>query len=649
MTTASTKQTHSFQTEVTQLLHLMVHSLYSNKEIFLRELISNSADACDKLRFKAISDDNLYQGDSDLKVQIAMDKEAGTLTISDNGVGMTEAEVIENLGTIAKSGTAEFIKQLSQDEKNSASLIGQFGVGFYSSFIVADRVTVETLAAGATEAVRWESTGDGSFTIEPAEKTVRGTCITLHLKEDAKEFAEDARIRNIIHTYSEHLSIPVQLLEVIYPSPELSEEDAADPEKVAAKAEKDAKVPDWETVNKAKALWTESKSDLTNEDYNEFYKHVAHDFSDPLTWAHNSVEGKLEYTSLLYVPGRAPFDLWNRDKTSGLKLYVQRVFIMDDAEQFLPSYLRFIRGVLDSNDLPLNISREILQDSAIGQSLKSAVTKRSLDMLKKLAKSDPEKYQTMWNEFGQVLKEGPAEDFANKDAVAKLLRFNSTHTDTEAQNVSLEDYVTRMKDGQKSIYFITAESLQAAKTSPHLEIFRKKGIEVLLLTDRIDEWLVSHLTEFDGKQLHSVAKGELDLGDLEDKEDKEKLEKENEEAKQFLERVKEVLTDKVTGARLTHRLTDTPACVVTGEHDMGAQMAQIMKAAGQNVPDTKPTFELNPEHDLVKRIEEEQDEEAFSEWVHLLFEQALLSERGQLDDPATFTSRLNRMLLKLAK
>lgn len=649
MTTASTKQTHSFQTEVTQLLHLMVHSLYSNKEIFLRELISNSADACDKLRFKAISDDNLYQGDSDLKVQITMDKEAATLTISDNGVGMTEAEVIENLGTIAKSGTAEFIKQLSQDEKNSASLIGQFGVGFYSSFIVADRVTVETLAAGATEAVCWESTGDGSFTIEPAEKTDRGTSITLHLKEDAKEFAEDARVRNIIHTYSEHLSIPVQLLEVIHPSPELSEEDAADPEKVAAKAEKDAKVPDWETVNKAKALWTESKSDLTNEDYNEFYKHVAHDFSDPLTWAHNSVEGKLEYTSLLYVPGRAPFDLWNRDKTSGLKLYVQRVFIMDDAEQFLPSYLRFIRGVLDSNDLPLNISREILQDSAIGQSLKSAVTKRSLDMLKKLAKSDPEKYQTMWNEFGQVLKEGPAEDFANKDAVAKLLRFNSTHTDTETQNVSLEDYVTRMKDGQNSIYFITAESLQAAKTSPHLEIFKKKGIEVLLLTDRIDEWLTSHLTEFDGKQLHSVAKGELDLGDLEDKEDKEKLEKENEEAKQFLERVKEVLSEKITNARLTHRLTDTPACVVVGEHDMGAQMAQIMKAAGQAVPDTKPTFELNPEHALVKRIEDEQDEEAFSEWVHLLFEQALLSERGQLDDPATFTSRLNRMLLKLAK
>ena len=649
MTTASTKQTHSFQTEVTQLLHLMVHSLYSNKEIFLRELISNSADACDKLRFKAISNDNLYQGDSDLKVQISMDKEAGTLTISDNGVGMTEAEVIENLGTIAKSGTAEFIKQLSQDEKNSSSLIGQFGVGFYSSFIVADRVTVETLAADATDAIRWESTGDGSFTIEPTDKTTRGTSIILHLKEDAIEFAEDARIRNIIHTYSEHLSIPVQLLEVIYPAPELSEEDAADPEKVAEKAEKDAKVPEWETVNKAKALWTESKSDLTNEDYNEFYKHVAHDYSDPLTWAHNSVEGKMEYTSLLYVPGRAPFDLWNRDRTSGLKLYVQRVFIMDDAEQFLPSYLRFIRGVLDSNDLPLNISREILQDSAIGQSLKSAVTKRSLDMLKKLAKSDPEKYQTMWNEFGQVLKEGPAEDFANKDAVAKLLRFNSTHTDTEVQNVSMEDYVTRMKEGQKSVYFITAESLQAAKTSPHLEIFKKKGIEVLLLTDRIDEWLVSHLTEFDGKQLHSVTKGELDLGDLEDKEDKEKLEKENEEAKQFLERVKEVLTDKVTTVRLTHRLTDTPACVVTGEHDMGAQMAQIMKAAGQNVPDTKPTFELNPEHDLVKRIDDEQDEEAFSEWVHLLFEQALLSERGQLDDPATFTSRLNRMLLKLAK
>jgi len=649
MTTANKKQTHHFQTEVTQLLHLMVHSLYSNKEVFLRELISNSADACDKLRFKAISNDNLYNGDSDLKIRLAMDKEANTLTISDNGIGMTESEVIDNLGTIAKSGTADFIKQLSQSEKNDASLIGQFGVGFYSAFMVADKVKVETLAAGTTEAVCWESTGDGSFTIEPSDKTDRGTSITLYLKEEAKEYSEDYRIRNIVHTYSEHIAIPVQLLEIIYPKPPLSEEDAADPEKVAEREKEQARVPQWETVNKAKAMWTEAKTELSSEDYVEFYKQVAHDYTDPLTWSHNHVEGKNEYISLLYVPGKAPYDLWNRDRTSGLKLYVQRVFIMDDAEQFLPSYLRFIRGVLDSNDLPLNVSRELLQDSTVGKNLKSAITKRSLDMLKKLSKSDPDKYQTMWKEFGQVLKEGPAEDFSNREDIAKLLRFNSTHEDAVAQNVSLEDYVSRMQEGQKDIYYITAESLQAAKTSPHLEIFKKKGIEVLLLTDRIDEWLVSHLTDFDGKQLHSVTKGKLDLGDLDDKEDKEKLEKENEEAKQFLERIKETLKDKVSEVRLTHRLTDTPACVVAGEYDLGPQMAQIMKAAGQPVPDTKPSFELNPTHALVKRIENEQDEEAFSEWVHLLFEQALLSERGQLEDPATFTSRLNRMLLKLAQ
>ncbi len=633
------KQTHSFQTEVNQLLHLMVHSLYSNKEIFLRELISNGADACDKLRFKAISDDSLYAGDSELHIRISTDTEKGTLTISDNGIGMTEEEVIQNLGTIARSGTAEFLKQLSSDQKNASNLIGQFGVGFYSSFIVADDVTVDTLAAGSKDAVRWESKGDGNFTIEPIDKKDRGTTITLHLKEDAREFAEDYRIRSIINKYSDHISVPVEMIKPEAPK----DADAKDDEKVEDKA------PEWEVVNKVKALWTESKKDLTDEDYKEFYKHVSHDFQDPLVWAHNKVEGKLEYTSLLYIPAKAPFDLWNRERPQGLKLYVQRVFIMDDAEQFLPLYLRFVKGVLDSNDLPLNISREILQDNAITQSLRSAVTKRVLDTLSKLAKNDAEKYQLFWNEFGQVLKEGPAEDFANKDAIAKLLRFASTHNDSDIQNVSLEDYVSRMKKGQKDIYYITAESYVAAKNSPHLEIFKKKGIEVLLLTDRVDEWLVSHLTEFDGKKLLSVTRGELDLGELEDKKDKAKLDKENEKAKPFLEHVKTVLGESVADVRLTHRLTDTPACIVQGEGDLGPQMAQILKAAGQAVPESKPIFELNPENEVVKKLEKEQDDEAFSEWAHLLFEQAVLAERGQLDDPMTFTNRLNRMLLKLSK
>jgi molecular chaperone HtpG len=638
MTTKNQKKTHSFQTEVTQLLHLMVHSLYSNKEIFLRELISNSADACDKLRFKAVSDADLYEGDADLKIRISTDKEKGTLTISDNGIGMTEEEVIQNLGTIARSGTAEFLKQMSGEQKSDSQLIGQFGVGFYSSFIVAEKVTVLTRGAGTKEGVCWESTGDGSFTIEPVEKAQRGTSITLHLKEEEKEFSEDYRVRNIISKYSDHISVAVEMLKV--ETPELDEDGK--PKEVAEKA------PEWEVVNKAKALWTEPKSELKDEDYAEFYKHIAHDFADPLTWAHNHVEGKMEYTSLLYIPAKAPFDLWQRDRAQGLKLYVQRVFIMDDAEQFLPSYLRFVKGVLDSNDIPLNVSREILQDNSVTQSLRSAVTKRVLDTLKKLAKNDPEKYQIFWNEFGAVLKEGPAEDFANKEAIANLLRFASTEKDDQQQVVSFEDYVSRMKQGQKDIYYITAESFQAAKTSPHLEIFRKKGIEVLLLTERVDEWLVSHLTEFGDKKLVSVTRGELDLGELEDKQDKEKLDKENQQAKPFLERMNKVLEEKVKEIRLTHRLTDTPACIVQDEGDLGPQMAQILKAAGQAVPDSKPILELNPEHLFVKKLEQEQDEEDFSEWANLLLEQAILAERGQLDDPMTFTTRLNRMLLKLS-
>ncbi len=639
MTTKNQKKTHSFQTEVTQLLHLMVHSLYSNKEIFLRELISNSADACDKLRFKAVSNADLYEGDADLKIRISTDKENGTLTISDNGIGMTEEEVIQNLGTIARSGTAEFLKQLSGEQKSDSQLIGQFGVGFYSSFIVAEKVSVITRGAGSKQGVCWESTGDGSFTIEPVDKAERGTSITLHLKQDEKEFAEDFRVRSIISKYSDHISVAVEMLKV----------ETAEYDEDGKPKEVEAKEPEWEVVNKAKALWTEPKSALKDEDYAEFYKHVAHDFSDPLTWAHNRVEGKMEYTSLLYIPAKAPFDLWQRDRAQGLKLYVQRVFIMDDAEQFLPSYLRFVKGVLDSNDLPLNISREILQDNSITQSLRSAVTKRVLDTLKKLAKNDAEKYQTFWSEFGSVLKEGPAEDFANKEAIANLLRFASTDKDDEQQIVSFEDYISRMKKGQKDIYYITAESFQAAKNSAHLEIFRKKGIEVLLLSERVDEWLVSHLTEFDGKQLVSVTRGELDLGELEDKKDKEKLDKENEQAKPFLERMSKTLQGKVKEIRLTHRLTDTPACIVQGDGDLGPQMAQILKAAGQAVPDSQPILELNPEHLFVKKLENEQDEDDFEEWANLLLEQAILSERGQLDDPMSFTTRLNRMLLKLSK
>jgi len=638
MSKTEQKQTHSFQTEVNQLLHLMVHSLYSNKEIFLRELISNAADACDKLRFNAVSDDTLYAGDSELKIRISMDPDNKTLTISDNGIGMTEEEVIQNLGTIAKSGTAEFLKQMNQDQKSASNLIGQFGVGFYSSFIVAATVTVDTLAAGSKKAVRWESSGDGNFTIEEVDKASRGTSITLYLNEESSEFSEDYRIRSVISKYSDHISVPVEMIKKEVPA------DDKEDEKEVENSD-----PEWEVVNKAKALWTEAKKDLSDDEYKEFYKHVSHDFQDPLIWAHNKVEGKMEYTSLLYIPSKAPFDLWNRERAQGLKLYVQRVFIMDDAEQFLPLYLRFVKGVLDSNDLPLNISREILQDNAVTQNLRSAVTKRVLDTLQKLAKNDAEKYQSFWQEFGQVLKEGPAEDFANKELISKLLRFASTENDNSIQNVSFEDYVGRMKEGQKDIYYITAESFAAAKNSPHLEIFKKKDIEVLLLSDRVDEWLVSHLTEFDGKKLISITRGELDLGDLEDKKDKEKLEKENEEAQSFLEQIKTVLENEVSDVRLTHRLTDTPACIVQGDGDLGPQMAQILKAAGQAVPDSKPIFEINPQHDIIKNLENDHDEDSFAEWSHLLFEQAMLAESGQLEDPMAFTTRLNRMLLKLAK
>lgn len=633
MSVTAEKQTHSFQTEVKQLLHLMVHSLYSNKEIFLRELISNAADAADKLRFKALDDASLLADDPELRIRITTDKDAKTLTISDNGIGMTEEEVIAHLGTIAKSGTADFLSKLTGDKKKDSKLIGQFGVGFYSAFIVADKVTVVTRAAGvdADQAVIWESAGDGEFTIEPTSKDTRGTDIILHLKAGEEEFLEDYRLRTIIGKYSDHISLPVEMHKVHH------DDDKDKPSE-----------PEFEVVNKATALWTRPKSEITDEEYQEFYKHVAHDFQDALTWSHNQVEGKQEYTSLLYIPAKAPFDMWNRDRVRGVKLYVQRVFIMDDAEQFLPVYLRFVRGLIDSNDLPLNVSREILQDSSVTQSLRSATVSRVLKMLEQLAKKDQEKYQQFWNEFGQVLKEGPGEDFANKEKIASLFRFSSTHTDSKEQTVSLDDYIERMKPEQDKIYYIATDSFLAAKNSPHLEIFRKKRIEVLLMHDRIDEWTVSHLQEYKGKQFVSVTQGSLDLGNLEDAEDKKAQEQASKEHEDLVKRVKEVLGDKVADVRITLRLTNTPACIVAGEGDMPLQIVKMMQAAGQPVPDVKPVFELNPEHALIQLVEKEQDQDQFNEWVDVLFDQAQLAEAGQLEDPASFATKLNKLLLKLA-
>ncbi|QYK02904.1 molecular chaperone HtpG [Shewanella psychrotolerans] len=634
----SQQETHGFQTEVKQLLNLMIHSLYSNKEIFLRELVSNAADAADKLRYQALTKDELYEGDGELRVRVSADKEKGTVTIEDNGIGMTRDGVIEHLGTIAKSGTAEFFKNLSGDESKDSQLIGQFGVGFYSSFIVADKVTVRTRAAGhaADEGVQWESAGEGDFTVENIVKETRGTEIILHLRDDEKEFADDYRLRSIITKYSDHISVPVEMWQEGTPAQEASEEGG---EAIPATEGY------WKAMNKATALWTRNKSDVTDEEYQEFYKHISHDFSDPLLWSHNRVEGKQEYTSLLYIPAKAPWDMWNRDRKHGLKLFVQRVFVMDDAEQFMPSYLRFVQGLIDSNDLPLNVSREILQDNKITTALRTAVTKRVLGMLEKLAKNDPEKYQSFWAEFGQVLKEGPAEDFANKEKIAGLLRFASTHTNEAAHSVSLSDYVSRMKEGQNKIYYIVADSHEAAANSPHLELLRKKEIEVLLMSERIDEWLISHLTEFDGKQLHSVTRGDLELGELEDAGEKEAQEKLETESEGLVKRVKDVLGDKVSAVKVTTRLTDTPACVVAGEGEMSSQMIKLMQAAGQSVPESKPVFELNPEHPLVSRLDAEQDEELFGQWAELLLQQAQLSEKGSLADPSAFIKLMNKMLL----
>lgn len=629
MTVEANKETLGFQTEVKQLLHLMIHSLYSNKEIFLRELISNASDAEDKLRFAALKDDSLYEGDPELKIRLDFDEEVNTVTLTDNGIGMTRDDVIQNLGTIARSGTAEFLQQLSGDEKKDSKLIGQFGVGFYSSFIVADKVDVFTRRAGAPaeEGVHWESKGDGEFSIEQVNLENHGTRIVLHLKSDAKEFANGWKLRSLVKKYSDHISFPVVM---------------------KAESDEGEKKDEYETVNDATALWTLPRTEIKDEEYKEFYKHIAHDFEDPLTWSHNKVEGKLDYTSLLYIPARAPFDLYNREAPRGLKLYVQRVFIMDDAEQFLPLYLRFAKGVIDSNDLSLNVSREILQNDSTVESIRTALTKRVLDMLSKLANKDPEQYQKFWGEFGTVLKEGPAEDFSNREKIAGLLRFASTHTGESAQNVSLDDYISRMKEGQKKLYYITADNFTAAKSSPHLEVFRKKGIEVLILTDRIDEWMMGYLSEYDGKQFQDVARGDLDLGEVETEEDKKHKEEAAEEHKDLLERIKSALSDRVQEVRVTNRLTDSPACLVVGDFDMGAQMKKIMEAAGQKVPDSKPIFEINVDHPLVQRLESEKGEERFNELSAVILDQATLASGEQLPDPGAYVTRLNRLLLELA-
>ena len=641
MSAEAVKETRGFETEAKQLLHLMIHSLYSNKEIFLRELVSNASDAADKLRFEALKNADLFEGDSELKIRVEFDKDAKTVTIRDNGIGMGRDEVVENLGTIAKSGTAAFMSNLSGDEKKDSQLIGQFGVGFYSAFIVADKVTVNTRRAGAaaSEGVRWESEGEADYSIESIEKADRGTEIILHLKADQEEFADGWRLRSIIKKYSDHISLPVEMIK----------EDTGAENKDGEEAEAAEPAIEYEVINTAKALWTRPRSEVSDDEYKEFYKHISHDYSDPTKWSHNRVEGKLDYTSLLYLPSKAPFDMYNRDAARGLKLYVQRTFIMDDAEQFLPLYLRFIKGVVDSNDLSLNVSREILQKDPNIDSMRSALTKRVLDMLEKMAKNDADKYSEFWKEFGQVLKEGPAEDFSNKEKIAGLFRFASTHNDSEAQEQSLADYIGRMKEGQDKIYYVVAENFNTAKNSPHLEVFRKKGIEVLLLSDRVDDWLMGHLMEFDSKSFQDVGKGALDLGDLDSEEEKEEQKKVEEEFKSFVERMQDVLKDDVEAVRVTHRLTDSPACLVVGEHDMGAQMRRLLEQAGQEMPESKPTIEVNPEHPLVVQMDNESDEDRFADLAKVIFDQASLAEGGSLKDPAAYVHRLNKLLLELSK
>ncbi|MBI2314206.1 MAG: molecular chaperone HtpG [Betaproteobacteria bacterium] len=635
MEATPTKETLGFQAEVRQLLNLMIHSLYSNKEIFLRELISNASDACDKLRFEALTDPALFESRPDLEIRVSFDKDARTLTVSDNGIGMSRQEVIEHIGTIAKSGTREFFEKLTGDQSKDAHLIGQFGVGFYSSFIVADRVTLVTRRAGLTpeHGVRWESSGEGSYTLETVEKSDRGTEVTLHLREDEEELLGGFRLRAILRKYSDHIQMPI-----------LMKKEEWDKDKGGNRV-----TDEDETVNQASALWARPKNEIGKEQYEEFYRHVAHDFEPPLGYVHAKVEGKQEYTQLLYLPSRAPFDLWDREHRKGIKLYVRRVFIMDDAEQLMPYYLRFVRGVIDSNDLPLNVSREILQQSKDIEAIRAGSVKKVLGLIEDLAANDKEKFASFWREFGRVLKEGVGEDVANREKIAKLLRFASTAKDSAEEDVSLADYVARMKEGQEKIYFVTADSFAAAKSSPHLEIFRKKGIEVLLLSDRVDEWLVSNLTEFEGKPLQSVAKGALDLGKLEDQAEKKAQETAEGEHKEFVERIKAALGDKVKDVRVTLRLTESPACLVADSHDMGMHLERLLKAAGQKVADTKPVLEINPKHPLVERLKSETESERFADWSQVLLDQALLSEGGQLEDPAGFVKRLNRLMLAMGR
>jgi molecular chaperone HtpG len=635
MTVDAHKETLEFQAEVSQVLNLVIRSLYSNKEIFLRELISNASDAAEKLRFEALTDDALYEEDPNLRIRVSVDKERRSVTIEDNGIGMSRQEVTETIGTIASSGTRKFLEALGGKGDDSGAsqsqLIGQFGVGFYSAFIVADKVTLETRRAGlgAEHGVRWESTGEGAYSIETIEKPGRGTSITLHLNEEEGEFLEGYRLRSIISKFSDHISIPIEMLK----------------EHFATDEEEKAQEPEWEQVNKGTALWMRNKADVTQEEYNEFYKHIAHDFEEPLDQVHNRVEGKNEYTSLLYIPGRAPFDLWERDQKHGVKLYVRRVFIMDEAEKLMPHYLRFVKGVVDSDDLPLNVSRELLQHDKKIDSIRTASTKRVLGLLEKMARDDAEKYQKFWKEFGRVMKEGPAEDFANKEKIAGLLRFATTKSEGKEEAVSLDQYLERLQEKQEKIYYITADSYAAARHSPHLEVFNTKGVEVLLLTDRVDEWLVSHLNEYKGKPLQSVAKGQLDLGDMEDK---EALEKEAEEHKGLLDRVKAALGDDVKEVRVSSRLTESPACLVADEHDMGANLQRVLKQLGQDAPQTKPILELNLKHPLVEKMDQEPDEERFADLSRVLLDQATLAEGGQLEDPAAFVHRLNKLMLSLS-
>ena len=635
MSETQTRETRGFQAEVRQLLNLMIHSLYSNKEIFLRELISNASDACDKLRFEALTNAQLLESDSDLGIRVSYDPKARTITVSDNGIGMSRDEVVQNIGTIAKSGTREFFESLTGDQSRDAHLIGQFGVGFYSSFIVADRVTLTTRRAGlpAAEAVRWESDGAGEYTVEAMERAERGTEVTLHLREGEDELLNGDRLRDIVRKYSDHILLPIVM----------KEEEWDKDNRVYRTTGKD------ETVNQASALWARPRNEITDEQYHEFYKHVSHDFEAPLAWTHARVEGRKEFIQLLYVPARAPFDLWDREHRRGIKLYVRRVFIMDDAEHLMPPYLRFVRGVIDSNDLPLNVSREILQESKDVETIRTGSVRRVLSLLEDLAEKQQEKYATFWKEFGRVFKEGAGEDLANRERIAKLLRFASTHTDGEEQNVGLADYVSRMKPGQEKIYYVTADSFSAARASPHLEVFRKKGVEVLLLSDRVDEWVVSHLTEFEGKALQSVARGRLELGSLEDEAEKKEQEKEAGELKDLTERTKKALAERVKEVRVTLRLTESPACLVSDDHDLSANLQRMLKAAGQKAPAAKPIMELNPRHPLVQRLNQETEDGRFGDLAQVLFDQALLAEGGNLEDPAGFVKRLNQLMLSMAK